>query len=268
MTRGFRPVLVSFLSLALAACNETASDRLATGQIILRGELVADGASARMNVDLGKEGSSVVVVLQGGDSMHAGDGLRDVRMDYSSDLLGSHYRATFPLDVSAPYSTTLLRFDGSSHRSAFPALPPVFAFVAPVTDQTVVLASSPTFVVAWDSVVSAQELELAVYHACDWQLTPAPPGGGGLVSRGSHESRLLTSTERATRQAVANLAVFVNLQSAELAADHPGSTVVLQSCDSDFSLVARNRAAASPALSGRSRLVSRREVTARLNLVP
>lgn len=257
------------LPLALVACNESSSTKLDTAALVLAGELVASGSNVQMKVNMGKEGSTVVVVLEGGDALRAGDGSSEVHMDYTADIFGSHYRAAFPLNMAASYSATLVRADGSRVASVFPALPNAFSITSPVNAQAVVLSATPTIDVAWDVVVNSADLALDSSLACSWTVTPMPAGTvGAYINRVSGDYRVLNSGERNQRRAAINLFVMADLQRAQLAADNPGSTVSLHACDAGLRVYARNFGPANNALSRYSQMNTRRSASVSINVTP
>jgi len=265
----FRVAAVLALPWLLASCNESSSQNLSSARIVLNGDLVASGGQVEMKVSLGKEGSTVVVVLEGGDRLRAGNGSSDLSMDYTADIFGSHYRAAFPLNIAATYSTTLARADGSSARSEFPPLPVAFSITAPLPGQTVSLAATPLVNVAWDLAIGAQEQALDTTLACRWNVSPLPAGTSGpQVERTRGDYRVLTPGERSARSASVNLAALANVQRAELQLDNPGASVTLHACDAQFRVYARNFASASPLLSRGSQLASRRQVMTAVDVVP
>jgi hypothetical protein len=257
------------LPLLLAACNESASNKLATGSIVLNGELLVDGSNVRMTTALGKEGSSVVVVLEGGDVLRAGNGSSDIYMDYTSGIFGAHYRASFPLNMAATYSATLTRADGSSTRSEFPALPNAFMITSPLNAQTFSLAVTPLVDIAWDVVVASNELALDTTLGCSWNVAPLPAGTfGPFVERSSGDYRVLNSGERSARRATVHVAAMATAQRARLQLDNPGATVTLHACDAAFRLYAKNYGPAHNALSRQSQMNTRRTAETAADILP
>lgn len=257
------------LFLMLASCNESASDKLPTHRIVLNGDLLVDGAAVRMKAAFGKEDSSVVVVLEGGDTLRAGNGSSEQRMDFTSDLFGSYYRAAFALDTATVYATTLTRaVDGSILRSTFPPLPVAFAITAPLAGPAVSLAATPVLDVRWDVVVGSDDLAQDSTITCDWQVNPPPATAGGPVRRADGHYQQLTSPERLARHATVDLQARIDLQRAALAVDYPGSTVALIDCEADVVIYAKNRGPADPALSPYSDMSSRRTAEVHIRVVP
>lgn len=251
--------------LFLSACNESASDKINTRDLVLRGVLTVDGSQARLRVELAKEGSFVVVVLQGSDSLHAGDGVTEERMDYVSDVFGSYYRSSFPLVDGATYTTTLYRAADESFVSTFPPVPVAFALTAPTSGQTFSLASTPVTTLKWDTLIGSDALTASVGLTCAWTVTAGVPSD---VNRVSSHSWALSDAQAALRQVDINLGSLVADQEADVQTANPGATVELVSCDAGLGLEAENLGDANPALSGDSGMSSIRARSRSIQLVP
>lgn len=268
LSAALRVGALALAALPLTGCNESSSSRLPTADIVVDGDLRVDGSRVDMRVDLGKEGSSVVVVLEGGDALRAGNGAVDLPMDYTADIFGSHYRADFPLNLAATYSATLVRADGSSARSEFPPLPAAFAITSPLPGA-VLPASMTSLDIAWDITSDAEEMALDASWECGWDVNPLPAGTVNFpVHRSRGDYRTITSGERGLRRVNVNPFAFIDLQRAQLAAENPSSTVRLVSCDGLFRIYARNDAPAHVSLSSHSRMTARRIVETEARFVP
>lgn len=254
----------------LASCNESSSENVTSARLVLHGDLVAGNSTAKLKASLGREGSSVVVVLEGGDALHGSDSLATQRMEYVADLFGSYYRTAFPLDNTRNYSVTLLRAaDGSRAQSFFPPLPTAFTITAPLPASSVSLTASPFVALAWDSAVAAQEFAADTGIACDWRIVPGPDGlASAIVRESSGRYEILTSVERAQRRRDVPVKAYVDEQRAGLGIDYPWAGATLLGCDATFSLYAKNRGEAAPGLSPYSEMTSRRTAESTIRLTP
>lgn len=259
----------------MAGCNESASDKLPARLLVLDGHLVVTDTAASMGVSVGKQGSTVVVVMEGGDYLRATDGSTEQRMDYSSDLFGSYYRATFsPVDLDAVYAINLYRAaEGASYRSEFPAIPSPFAITQPSVGQTFSLASTPTLVLSWDNTIAAGNVRQTTSVACDWNLEPAPLAPNGNPVRSMDQpSRMLTALERSQRQVTLNLAAAVSRAKANAVAQNPTGTgapvATLLGCDVKLDLLAASESPAGAGLSAYGKLTASRSKSVEFSLVP
>lgn len=257
-------------TVLLSACNESSSERVGNDRLVLHGDLVASGSSAKLKASFGREGSSVVVVLEGGDALHGTDGTLRQRMEYVADLFGSYYRTSFALDPAAHYAVVLSRgADGSQTTSAFPPLPTPYAITAPVSGSSLSLAANPFVAVTWDNVVSADEFAHDAGVSCDWRIVPGPDGAASaLVHLSSGRWELLAGPERAARRKDVPLQAYVDDQRADLGIDYPFALATLLGCDATFSLYAKNRGNAAAGLSPYSEMTARRTADTTVRITP
>lgn len=263
-------VLVFAACGLLAACNESSSGNVANPRMVLRGDLQVSGSSVKLKASLGKEGSSVVVVLEGGDALYGSDGVSRQRMEYVADLFGSYYRTAFPLDAAAHYAVMLTRAaDGSQTTSLFPSLPTAYAITAPLNGSSLSLAANPWLAVTWDALVTADEFAHDAGVACDWRIVPGPGGAASaLVHLSSGRYELLSYSERTARRKDVPLRAYVDDQRADLGIDYPYAAATLLGCDATFSLYAKNRGNAAGGLSPYSEMTARRSADTAIRVTP
>ncbi len=255
--------------LVLAACNQSDSHDISADKLVLHARLYAQD-QAVIKASLGKENSTVVVVLNGGDYMEVSDGVSHDVMEYRDNLINDvHYRATLPLSTDKSYTLTLNR--ASQHQlyaSTFPIIPESFAITFPIDQQSISLASNPFLNMYWDTKVHSSDLLLRTTYNCYWTLTSALNGEQSTVENTKSDEIMLETNQREARSATLVLQQKTGELKDDILHEHPRHEANLQDCRVKIELAAQNHGFAHSGLSEQSQLSSIREQAITIDLQP
>ena len=258
----------------LAACNPSDSNDIQTEKLILTATLYADGSTAKIKAALGKEKSTVVVVLNGGDYLQVSDGKTTSILEFQDSLINNiNYRQTLPLNLLNSYSISLNRpTQNTVFSSTFPVIPDSFAIVFPINLQTISATSQPILNVQWDNKVNSEKLTLTHDYQCTWTANPAVINEEKItvnqLNSNSHHMLELDTIQRSQRTASLSLNNEINDMKSTLITRYPTTTLTLNQCSLNIELAAKNSTQAHSEFSNQSRLYSVREYPINITLTP
>ena len=250
----------------LSACNESDSNDVSTDRLVLDATLSAEADTAKINASLGKEKSSVVIVLNGGDFFQITDNKTTTVMGQESNIVNdTYYRATLPLNTSSTYKIIFNRAaQNQKFESTFPTIPPAFNIVYPTEKQKFSLVATPQLNVEWDTKINSEKLKLSGYYDCAWITNPAVYNTQSQTTTTElNKGRTIDITidDKQKNARIIPLVMKETLQfiTDNLKSEYPNTSFTFNNCVIDLKLVAQNFSSAHSEFSSKSSLSSIRE---------